>query len=157
MCYLNAVMRSIRIKLYIVTILLLVAGGLSAIIYFQDTSLFMRQPGKFYCGTSSINPGFPQSTNIKGRELFSSNCASCHSIYKDLTGPSLENFHERFPMELFTQFMKAPEEAVKQDPYLHLLAEKYNYTAHPSFSKLSNSEVGEIIDYVKQSSRTNTP
>lgn len=35
----------------------------------------------------------------RGKQLFESKCASCHSIGKDLTGPNLAHFMKRFPVE----------------------------------------------------------
>ena len=35
--------------------------------------------------------------NSKGKQLFQQNCASCHSITKDLTGPALAGVEERGP------------------------------------------------------------
>src|SRR5688572_28789872 len=42
-------------------------------------------------------PSPAKEVNSKGKQLFQQNCASCHSITKDLTGPALANVEERGP------------------------------------------------------------
>lgn len=143
-------MRYIRIRLNIVTALLLVAVGLTATLYLKGSSSISTPETEFFCGT--VSP-YPIKNNLQGRELFTKNCASCHSIYKDLTGPALENFNERFPMEDFMLFIKDPEKAIKKQPYLQALAKKYNSTAHPAFTKLTKHDLDDITEYIKQSSR----
>src|SRR5918993_947381 len=50
--------------------------------------------------SNQIIDGVPQPSlevNSKGKQLFQQNCASCHSLTKDLTGPALAGVEERGP------------------------------------------------------------
>jgi cytochrome c2 len=71
---------------------------------------YLRKGMELYKGDTSngkINwispialPENKQLTSIeKGQILFQQNCASCHAIGKDLTGPDLAHFMKRFPID----------------------------------------------------------
>ncbi len=79
------------------------------------------------CGVvDSINP--VEKEKRAGRKLFNANCASCHKLEKDMTGPALRG--------------------VKFDSLS--LQEYLNSKKHqPTFPQLSIEQVNEILKYTK--------
>lgn len=96
--------------------------------------------------------------NSKGKTLFQQNCASCHSITKDLTGPRLAGVEERGPWadrKNLVKWIQNPALFMKTSEYTQDLLENYGVMM-TSFSHLKEEEIFEILDYVKSNS-TNTP
>src|SRR4028118_820244 len=62
------------------------------------------------------------------RALFQSNCASCHALNKDLTGPALAGFQNRGPWadkKEFRAWVKNPVAYMAKDPYTQGLKQQY--------------------------------
>ncbi|WP_207497131.1 c-type cytochrome [Aridibaculum aurantiacum] len=140
-------LKIVRVKIHIVMSLLAIAAILAGFIYQDDGQPEVKQT---YCAT--VSPDYPISRNDAGRALFSSNCASCHAIHKDLTGPALENFDDRMSMDFFRLFLRNPQKAYKQDFYIRALAEKFNGGEHIPF-KLAKAEIDSLAAYIIESSR----
>ncbi|WP_207497276.1 c-type cytochrome [Aridibaculum aurantiacum] len=93
------------------------------------------------------------TTNIyaqpNGQALFSSNCASCHAVHKDLTGPKLAGVEERWGnQENLYKWIKNSSAYLKTgDQYAVSLWEKWNRTNMPAFN-LSDEEIGAILTYI---------
>ncbi len=93
--------------------------------------------------------------NVAGKNLFSANCQTCHSIAKELTGPALAGVESRGPWTEranLVKWMKNPAAFIPTTKYTTDLAAKYNGQVMPSFSQLSETEVNQIFDYVKEAS-----
>jgi mono/diheme cytochrome c family protein len=93
--------------------------------------------------------------NVAGKNLFSANCQTCHAIAKDLTGPALANVESRGPWtkrENLLKWVKNPAAFIPTTPYTNDLVAKYNGQVMPSFPQLSEQEVTQIFDYVKEAS-----
>ena len=87
-----------------------------------------------------------------GEALFKQNCASCHSLNKDLTGPKLAGVAERWTSkDLLHLWIKNWNKAVATgDPYAVQMA-KWNPTANmQQFESLADAEIDAIIDYVSK-------
>jgi cytochrome c551/c552 len=94
-----------------------------------------------------------------GEALFKQNCASCHAINKDLTGPKLAGVAERWPSkDLLHLWIKNWNKAVATgDPYAVQIA-KWNPTANmQQFENLADAEINAIIDYVSKAPPPPTP
>lgn len=91
--------------------------------------------------------------NIEGKNLFQSNCQSCHAIQKDLTGPALANIENRAPWtdrQNLIRWVKNSMSMVNEFGYTKQLFEQYNRLPMPSFNHLSDKEIESILDYVKE-------
>jgi cytochrome c551/c552 len=123
------------------TILVLVAAGLCAVIYVRDSSTVKDQ--EFFCGT--VGTDSILYSNTEGPRIFNQNCASCHHVIKNGTGPALKDLDNRFPMDLFREYMINPANAIKKSKYLKKLHKDYGNIEKPSFN-LSDSEIEALID-----------
>ncbi len=105
-----------------------------------------------------------------GEILFKANCASCHKIDKDFTGPTLAGITDRRPKDWLYAFTRnsaklihdgyysptgaAPvvdstSEALVPDFYSACLYSKWNKTMMTSFPNLSDSDLDALYAYIK--------
>jgi cytochrome c2 len=93
------------------------------------------------------NNGFAQD----GKQLFNSNCASCHHPVKDGTGPALQGVDKRGPWAADKKNIYAwvhnPPAFMKNDKYTSDLFKARN-TMMTGFPQLSPAEIDAIIKYV---------
>jgi mono/diheme cytochrome c family protein len=95
------------------------------------------------------------STNIyaqaNGQALFSANCASCHAVHKDLTGPALAGVEERWgdKTKLHAWIKNSSAYLKTGDPYAVGLYNKFNKVNMPSFSQFSDGDIDAILAYIK--------
>lgn len=93
--------------------------------------------------------------NIAGKNLFSTNCATCHALNKVLTGPALANVEERGPWTNRANLLKwvnNPSVFIPTTPYTQQLSSQFNGQVMPSFPQLSNADKNQIFDYIKEAS-----
>jgi cytochrome c2 len=97
--------------------------------------------------TGTVNAG---RNNFDGRMLFQDNCASCHSILKDLTGPALAGVRERIPdKKLLYKWVRNPAAVLKSgNVYFNTLKKQFGNVQMTPFSELADEEIDAIIDYV---------
>lgn len=88
-----------------------------------------------------------QSFAADGEALFKANCASCHKIDKDFTGPALKGWSERVPGDGWIyKWMANP--AAQTDPYATALKDKWKPTIMTAFAQLSKEDIDGIFKYV---------
>jgi mono/diheme cytochrome c family protein len=88
---------------------------------------------------------------LRGKQLFMANCASCHIINKNFTGPSLCGFEDRGPwgeQENVYQWIRNPQEFMKKSEYTKELKENYSGAMMTAYPNLTNEEIDEIINYI---------
>jgi|KBSMisStandDraft_5_1062788.scaffolds.fasta_scaffold00032_46 cytochrome c551/c552 len=93
-----------------------------------------------------------------GKALFSANCASCHSITKDLTGPALQGVTDRGPWSdknKIHEWVHNPTAFMAKDPYTAALKAKFGVPMN-AFPNLKNEEIDAIIGYVTTPVKTTT-
>jgi mono/diheme cytochrome c family protein len=82
-----------------------------------------------------------------GQMLFWTNCASCHAVSKQLTGPALAGADKRITREMYYELVANPAKAARKYPYFAKQIKKYNMmTAFPGLIK---EDVDCIIEFVK--------
>lgn len=98
---------------------------------------------------SFSNQTFAQPNN--GQALFSTNCASCHAVHKDLTGPALAGVEERWgdKARLYSWIRNNQAFLKTGDKYANELYIKYNKTAMNLFPNLTDPEIDAILAYIK--------
>src|SRR5690348_4160568 len=90
----------------------------------------------------------------KGKELFQTNCASCHNIFKDMTGPALMNVESKVPSKdwIYTWVHNPPGVLASGDKYAQSLYAQFKPTVMTAFPQLSKADIDDILDYVKAES-----
>ncbi len=91
-----------------------------------------------------------QSIAAEGEALFKANCASCHKINKDFTGPALQGWKDRVPAgDWIYKWISNSAELRETEPYAKALFAKWNKTQMTAFgSGLKKDDVDAIMKYV---------
>lgn len=84
-----------------------------------------------------------------GKKLFFAQCASCHMVNKELTGPALKGVESRWPdKQKLYAFIKNSAAIIATDPYAKTLFQQYNQTAMPPHPDLTDEDIRSILDYI---------
>ncbi|HMZ45483.1 MAG TPA: c-type cytochrome [Chitinophagaceae bacterium] len=87
-----------------------------------------------------------------GKALFNANCASCHKLDKDLTGPALMGVEERWggSREKLIHWVKNSAAFLKTgDKHANELFNKWNKIPMPGYDGiLSDADINAIFDYI---------
>ena len=87
---------------------------------------------------------------IKGKTLFLQKCASCHHVFKEMTGPALKDFQNRgqwADRDKLHEWIKNPALFMKNDLHTQQLKVKY-ITTMSAFPDISKEEVNAIADFI---------
>ncbi len=94
---------------------------------------------------------FAQGDPVAGKSLFNSNCAACHKLDKDMTGPALRGVAERLEKDWLFEWIRNSSKMIKAgDPYAVEIFEKYNKTAMTAFPQLSDADLENILAYTSE-------
>jgi len=88
-----------------------------------------------------------------GGAIFQQNCASCHAINKDLTGPKLSGLEERGPWgdrKKLYEWIHNPAKFMQTDPYTQQLKTQFGNAMMTGFPQLSEAEIDAIVDYINK-------
>ncbi len=86
-----------------------------------------------------------------GEALFKANCASCHKVDKDFTGPALKGWKDRVPKgDWIYKWIANPPGMIETDAYAKTLAAKWKPTVMTAFNTLKKDEVDAILKYVDE-------
>ena len=95
-----------------------------------------------------------------GKQLFDTNCKTCHRIDSRLIGPPLAGVWERAPsIEWIQNFVQNSSAVIASgDPYAVNLFNEYNKVLMTSFSSIDDEEVLDILGYIKaETEKPETP
>jgi cytochrome c551/c552 len=88
----------------------------------------------------------------EGKLIFSSRCAACHNVNKALTGPALAGVDQRRTMEWIVNFVQSSQTMIKSgDKEALALFEKYNRIPMPDHRDLTETDVKNIVSFIKAS------
>jgi len=87
-----------------------------------------------------------------GQAIFKDNCASCHNVFKDMTGPALGGVTTRGPWtdhKKIYDWVHNPAKFMSTDPYTQGLKAKFGGAMMTPFAQLSEKEIDAVIGYVE--------
>ncbi|TAD83679.1 MAG: cytochrome C [Bacteroidetes bacterium] len=86
-----------------------------------------------------------------GKTLFNNNCASCHKMDQNLTGPALMGVHDRWGDDkMLHMWVKNWPQAVATGNAYAVKMKDWAPSAMTVFSALSDAEVDAILKYIKE-------
>lgn len=86
------------------------------------------------------------------QKLFNTKCGICHAINEDKTGPALAGALKRWnnEPERLKSFIKNSAAVISSgDPYANSLYQKWNKTAMPAFTNLTEDELTQLVNYLQ--------
>jgi mono/diheme cytochrome c family protein len=91
-----------------------------------------------------------QAAAQDGKALFSANCASCHAVKKDLTGPALAGVEDRWESkELLYKWIRNNQAVIASgNKYANDLYIKWNKVPMNQFPNLKDEEIAAILTYI---------
>jgi mono/diheme cytochrome c family protein len=102
---------------------------------------------------SSFSQEIPtdEASIAAGKQLFDTNCKTCHRVDSRLIGPPLGGVYDRAPsIEWIQNFVKNSSAVIASgDPYAVNLFNEYNKVLMTSFSSLKNEDILNIMGYIK--------
>ncbi|WP_017257037.1 cytochrome c3 family protein [Pedobacter arcticus] len=94
--------------------------------------------------------GGPSGDATAGEALFKSNCGACHAIDKRVLGPALAGINEKQSNEWLHKWIKNSSDLIASgDKDAVAIFEEYNKVAMPGFPQLSDTDVDDILTYIK--------
>ncbi len=89
-----------------------------------------------------------------GKTLFQTNCASCHAVTKQLTGPALMGVEDRWPDKAKLHAWIRNNQAFLKtgDAYANELFLKFNKSPMTVFASFSDKDIDAILGYIKTAS-----
>lgn len=94
-----------------------------------------------------------------GGQIFQQNCAACHSVTKDLTGPKLAGVESRGPWSDRKQlyaWVHNPSKFMASDPYTQGLKQQFGGVVMTAFPQLSEKEIDAVITYINKAATATT-
>lgn len=107
--------------------------------------------------TFSISLNAQDGDPVNGKNLFNANCAACHKLDKDMTGPMLRNVEMRLAneegldREWLNAWIRNSSALIKSgDAYANKVYNAWNKTAMTAFPQLSDQDISDILAYTAQ-------
>jgi cytochrome c2 len=133
-------------------LLLVVLTGMGVVRVLASMRVTEEVDGSLGCGTADVQSITKHGgINSAGLKLFQDNCATCHKIDKDLTGPALRGIEDRVKdKKLLYSWIRNNAVVLKSgNPYFTELYNKWNRTAMNAFPSLTDEEIEDILDYIR--------
>ena len=95
-----------------------------------------------------------------GKAIFQDNCASCHSVMKDATGPALAGVTTRGPWtdrKKIYEWVHNPAKFMSSDNYTQKLKQDFGGAMMTAFDQLQEKEIDAVIDYVEKTFTAGPP
>jgi cytochrome c2 len=108
-----------------------------------------EEPKEVASNTGNVTEPKFSPLAITGKNIFLTNCASCHSLTKDMTGPMLLNVQHRVEKKVIYAWIRNPAAVLKSgDPYFNGLVKKFNGVMMTGFPDLKDGEIDAILEYI---------
>ena len=93
------------------------------------------------------------TTYEAGKNLFITNCASCHRLQYELTGPALAQVEDRWKSKnLLYEYIKNSQLVIAKDAYAKALFNKYNKVEMTQFTWMTNEQIEQVLHYISLAS-----
>ena len=89
---------------------------------------------------------------MHGKVLFQQNCASCHHIYKQMTGPALRGVMDRWNHDTVTLYRfihNSSELIASRHKYSVDLFKQFDKQLMPAFPNLTDQDISDILLYLE--------
>lgn len=99
----------------------------------------------FIFNTSSV---FSQGDAAAGKALFNAQCAACHNLDKDMTGPALRGVGNKYEKEWLYKWIRNSADFIKSgDERANKIFNEWKGSPMTAFPQLSDQDIDNIIAY----------
>ena len=131
--------RKVRAVALMITALFLFSGGS---VFAQDAAA--PAPATAPVAAAASNP-------VEGQTLFKENCATCHKIDQDMTGPMLKGVEDRVPggrKWIYAWVKNSPAVLASGDKYANDLFVKWKKVPMTTYPNFTDAQIDNILDYI---------
>ncbi len=90
-----------------------------------------------------------------GKTLFKANCANCHKLKNDYTGPEVAGITHRRNLQWIYEFIHNPGEMIRHNADAKKLATYWKPTVMTAFPALTHYDINNILAYIETSANKN--
>jgi mono/diheme cytochrome c family protein len=111
----------------------------------------IKNEGINWVQSDTVQPSVSAMVLQEGKALYLANCATCHGIQKQFTGPALAGVQRRGPWSdsgKLVQWVHNPGRFIPTTSYTRNLVASYNGQIMPSFPQLSPDALNSILAFV---------
>ena len=124
-------------KRFIFITLLIISGGIGILFFSLKTSQPIASCGvkdfEPFCGTESLS----ENASL-GKQIFNANCAACHKLDKNMTGPALRGVAKKYDSIIVQDYLRLDKKLIE--------SKGYNQSC-VSFPQLSDGDIRNLISY----------
>lgn len=86
----------------------------------------------------------------EGKAIFTSRCAGCHNVHKQVVGPALAGVDQRRSIDWIVNFVHSSQTVIqKGDKDAVALFKQFNNIPMPDHKDLSNDQIKNVVEYIK--------
>ncbi len=86
----------------------------------------------------------------EGKTIFTTRCAGCHNIKKQLLGPALAGVNERRSLDWIVSFVHSSQTMIQNgDKDAVALFKQFNNIPMPDHKDLSDEKIKSVVEYIK--------
>ena len=86
----------------------------------------------------------------EGKAIFTTRCAGCHNVHKQLTGPALAGVDRRRSLDWIVNFVHSSQTVIKKgDKEAVALFKQFNNIPMPDHTDLTAAQIGNVVEYIK--------
>jgi cytochrome c2 len=117
------------------------------------TSIHTQNPEEKITVVTQVGPAPLSELAQRGKVLFKENCAACHALHKDMTGPSLVGVVDRWPSKklLYMWINNWSKAVATGDPYA-IKVRAYSNASMTTFN-FTDDEIDSILVYINESTK----
>ena len=105
--------------------------------------------GQAVFAQDAAKAGTAKADIAKGKDLFAQNCASCHKIHADATGPKLAGVNQRRTEDWLLKWIRNSQSLIKSgDATAVKLYNDWNQTAMNAFPDFTDDDIRSILAYI---------
>ncbi len=136
---------------FLLSLFLISTIGTMAFVYVKSKQKMVcaTEVPRLICGTENMLT----EIGFKGRDVFNTNCATCHKLYKKMSGPSLKGIVQNghYPStDYFIKYMRNEQSLIEQnDQFALAINEKYTFDYKHHF-ELSDLEFQQLLEYIAE-------
>ncbi len=88
---------------------------------------------------------------VAGKALFNSQCAACHALDRNMTGPALRGVGDKYEMEWLYKWVRNSSEFIRSgDERANKIYAEWNNSVMQAFPQLSDVDINNIIAYTME-------